>query len=174
MPLPTPDVPAIDGEQLPDWFGDAADVASAIGRGPERRSFGETPKAPEGLPKEEYPPSIDERPLERVGKSYRTSEGEQILRVSNHSYISLGTQSLTMQDVHKAREGVRRCNIYAGKRKPRSDLFNHLRRPPKPRRKGGEKGKRGEKGTQPFNRGTHLLQSCAANATITLKGLRPL
>lgn len=132
MPLPIPEVPAIDGEQVSDWFGDAAGVAGAIGRGPERRSFGETPKAPAGRPKEEYPPSIYQKPLERVGKSYRTPEGEQILWLSDHCYISLGTQSLTMQDFHKAREGVRRCNIYAGKRKPRSDLFDHLKRPPKP------------------------------------------
>jgi hypothetical protein len=131
MPFLDLDVPAIDGEPNPDWYGDAADVAGAIGSGPERRTFGETPKAPQGRPKEEYPPSIYEKPLPRVGTSYRTPEGEQILWVSDHCYISLGTQSLTMQDFHKAREGIRRCVIYAGKRNPRGDLFDHLKRPPK-------------------------------------------
>ncbi|MDP9198517.1 MAG: hypothetical protein M3O07_04795 [Pseudomonadota bacterium] len=130
VPMPLPDAPVI--APAPDWYGEAAEVAGAIGDEPAYRQFGETTKAPPGRLKEEYPPSIHEKPLPRVGSAYRTPEGEQILWVSDHCFISLGTQSLTMQDFQKARNGVRRCIIYAGKREPRSDLFDHLKRPPKP------------------------------------------
>jgi hypothetical protein len=131
FPIPVIDLPASEVESLPDWFADARAVADAIGKEPSYRKFGETPKAPPGRPKEEYPPSIWEKPLERVGKAYRTPEGEQILWVSDNCFISLGSQSLTMADFHKARNGVRRCNIGAGRREPRGDLFDHLKRPKK-------------------------------------------
>lgn len=129
FPIPIIELPAEDAAALPDWYADARAVAGEIGKEPSYRKFGETPKAPPGRPKEEYPPSIWEKPLERVGKAYRTPEGEQILWVSDHCFISLGTQSLTMADFHKARNGIRRCNIGLGKKKPRSDLFDHLKRP---------------------------------------------
>lgn len=129
FPIPIIELPASEVVSLPDWFADARAVAGAIGKEPSYRKFGETPKAPPGRPKEEYPPSIWEKPLERVGKAYRTPEGEQILWVSDNCFISLGSQSLTMADFHKARNGVRRCNIGAGRREPRGDLFDHLKRP---------------------------------------------
>ena len=131
FPIPIIDWSEVEPESLPDWFADAREVAGSIGQEPTYRKFGETPKAPAGRPKEEYPPSIHEKPLERVGKAYRTPEGEQILWVSDHCFVSLGTQSLTMADFHKARAGIRRCNIALGKRKPRGDLFDHLKRPRK-------------------------------------------
>jgi len=128
FPIPIIELTADDPEALPDWYADARAVAGTVGQEPSYRKFGETPKAPPGRPKEEYPPSIYEKPLERVGKAYRTPEGEQILWVSDHCFISLGTQSLTMADFHKARNGVRRCNIGLGRREPRGDLFDHLKR----------------------------------------------
>jgi hypothetical protein len=39
--------------------------------------------------------------------------------------------SLTMQDFHKARQGVRRCQYGVGKKKPRGNLFDPVKRPPK-------------------------------------------
>lgn len=131
FPIPIIELPADAAKALPDWFADAREVAGAIGQEPSYRKFGETPKAPPGRPKEEYPPSIWEKPLARVGKAYRTPEGEQILWVSDHCFISLGTQSLTMADFHKARNGIRRCNIALGWSEPRGDLFDHLKRPKK-------------------------------------------
>lgn len=136
FPIPIIDLAAEDAADLPDWFEDARVVAGEIGKEPSYRKFGEIPKAPPTRPKEEYPPSIWEKPLARVGKAYRTPEGEQILWVSDHCFISLGTQSLTMADFHKARNGVRRCNIGLGRKKPRDDLFEHLKRPkPEPFKK---------------------------------------
>lgn len=112
----------------PDWMGEARSVAGAIGEGPKYRPFGEMPKAPAGRPKEEFPPSIYEKPLPRVGTTTTSPEGETVLWVSDNCYIPLESQSLTMQDFHKARQGIRRCQIGLGKRKPRGDLFDHLKR----------------------------------------------
>ena len=128
FPIPIIDLPAEETDALA-WFEDARAVAGEVGKEPSYRKFGEVPKGPPTRPKEEYPPSIWEKPLERVGKAYRTPDGEQILWVSDHCWISLGSQSLTMADFHKARNGIRRCNIALGKKKPRSDLFDHLKRP---------------------------------------------
>lgn len=131
LPFPIPIIDLVETEDKAalDWFDDARAVAGDVGKEPSYRKFGEIPKAPPTRPKEEYPPSIWEKPLERVGKAYRTPEGEQILWVSDHCWISLGSQSLTMADFHKARNGIRRCNIALGKKKPRSDLFEYLKRP---------------------------------------------
>lgn len=114
---------------LPDWFEEGRQVASAFGRAPERRGFGEAPSAPPQLKSKRPPPSVFERPLPRVGTTVRTPEGETILWVSNNCYISLDSQSLTMGDFHKARNGVRRCQIGVGKKKPRDDLFDPIKPP---------------------------------------------
>ncbi len=136
--LPVPRPPVIPAPIVPrkrdalGWFDDARDAAGkVVGKESPYRRFGEFPKAPTGRPKEEYPPSIwTENPKGLAGKVERTAEGEQILWVSDTCYISLGTQSLTMKDFHKAREGIRRCNIPLGRKEPRSDLFEHLKRKP--------------------------------------------
>lgn len=112
----------------PDWLGEARAVAGAIGREPQRRTFGEMPKAPAGRPKEEYPPSIYEPPLPRVGTTTTSPEGETVLWVSDNCYIPLESTSLTMRHFHEARQGIRRCQIGLGRKKPRGDLFDHLKR----------------------------------------------
>jgi hypothetical protein len=129
VPFPVPSLPVIEGEPDRDWYDDARDVAGATGGGPKRKAFGKTPMAPESRPKEVFPPSIYPKPLARVGTTFRTLEGELILWVSDNCYIPLESQSLTMQDFHQARAGIRRCNLPLGKRKPRDDLFDHLKRP---------------------------------------------
>lgn len=143
-------LPALEEESqaitLPDWLEQGRQVASAFGRTPERRGFGEAPRAPPQLKSRRPSPSVFERPLPRVGTTVRSPEGESILWVSDNCYISLDSQSLTMGDFHAARRGVRRCNIGIGKKKPRDDLFAPIKRP--------------EKGSHPF--------------TEDDKGMRPL
>lgn len=136
LPMLRPEVtPRVVVPRLRDalgWQQDARDAADAVvGKESPYYRFGEFPKAPTGRPKEEYPPSIWAVPSKgRKGTAERTPEGELILWVSDDCYIPLGTQSLTMADIHKAREGVRRCIIPLGRKKPRSDLFEHLKRKP--------------------------------------------
>lgn len=116
-----------------DWEGTAREVARAVGGGVERRRFGPEPEdEPRQLRSKRPPPSIFERPLPRVGTTVTTPEGETILWVSDNCYIPLESMSLTMQDFHKARQGVRRCQYGVGKKKARGDLFDPIKKPPKP------------------------------------------
>lgn len=125
-----------------DWYDDARAVAGALRRSTERRGFAPAPdnasrklkSAPDG------PPPLFEQPLPRVGKTVTTPEGEKILWVSDYCFISLSSTSLTMGDFHAARRGVRTCIIPLGKRKPRSDLFDHLKRPPSGQPPAGSQG----------------------------------
>jgi hypothetical protein len=128
--LPVPEeIPPLDARH--DWYGDARAVAGALRGSPERRSFGPGPEREHKLKSApDRPPSIFEEPLPRVGKAYRTPEGESVLWISDYCYISLDSQSLTMKDIHDSRKGVRTCIIPIGKRKARGDLFDHLKRPP--------------------------------------------
>ena len=83
LPMPVPDVaPAVP----PDWSGTAREVAKGMTTAPGYQSFGETPKAPPGRPKEEYPPSIWPKPLPRVGTTVVTPDGETIIWVSDYCY----------------------------------------------------------------------------------------
>jgi hypothetical protein len=138
-----------------DWEGTAREVARAVGGGVERRRFGPEPeKEPPQLKSKRPPPGIFERPLPRVGTTVTTPEGETILWVSDNCYIPLESMSLTMQDFHKARQGVRRCQYGAGKKKARIDLFDPIKKPPKPLpeprlREQQEPGCRPEGGAQP-------------------------
>jgi len=128
--------PAADSpitQPVPDWEGTAREVARAVGGGAERRRFGPEPDdEPRQLKSKRPPPSVFERPLPRVGTTVTTPEGETILWVSDNCYIPLESMSLTMQDFHKARQGVRRCQYGIGKKKARGDLFDPIKRPPKP------------------------------------------
>lgn len=114
----------------PDWVGDARDVARAFGGGPERRQFAPEPGEPQQLQSKQLPPTVFKRPLPRVGTTVTTPEGETILWVSDNCYITIGSTSLTMGDFHMARAGVRRCQIGLGRKEPRDNLFDHLRKPP--------------------------------------------
>jgi hypothetical protein len=135
LPLPAPDVapPAAP----PDWSGTARSVAQDLLAEPSYRRFGEFPKGPEKRPSEQYPPSIFDKPLPRVGTTVTTAEGETILWVSDYCYVSLGSRSLTQAHIHDARNGVRTCILaQVGKKEARSDLFNEIERPPPPREPG--------------------------------------
>lgn len=131
LPLPEP-APVAEPITADDWRGTARDVAGAIGGGPGRRTFGETPEGEPKRLKEETPPSIWKKPLPRVGTTVTTPEGETILWVSDYCYISLQSRSLTMQDIHQARQGVRTCIFYqVGGKKAGSDQFDSIKEPPK-------------------------------------------
>lgn len=118
---------------VPDWEGTAREVARGVGGGVGRRRFGPEPEdEPRQLKSKRPPPSVFERPLPRVGTAVTSPEGETILWVSDNCFITLGSISLTMQDLHKARQGVRRCQYGVGKEKARGDLFDPVKKPPKP------------------------------------------
>ena len=132
LPVLEPAADSSFAPPAPDWEGTAREVARAIGSRPERRRFGPEPEEPKQLKSKRPPPSVFERPLPRVGTAVKSPEGETILWVSDNCYIPLESISLTMQDFHKARQGIRQCQIGLGKRKPRDDVFDHLKKPPPP------------------------------------------
>jgi hypothetical protein len=136
-PRPEP-MPALVVPPFYDFEGSAKDIAGAIGGGPSRRTFGGPLELPPKRPREETGPSIWPKPLPRVGTTVTTPDGETILWVSDYCFISLYSRSLTMQDVHQARNGVRTCILYqfGDKKKPRSDLFDAIKRPSKPQEPG--------------------------------------
>ena len=130
-PLPPPEPEAMPPEsRARDWYGDARAVAGELGRRPEHHAFGAGPAESRQEPKPKDEPTVFEKPLPRVGTTVTTPEGETILWVSDYCYISLSSTSLTMQEFHQARQGVRRCIIPIGERKARDDLFEHLIREP--------------------------------------------
>jgi hypothetical protein len=133
LPVLEPALESVTGQPAQDWEGTAREIARAVGGGVERRRFGPEPEdEPRQLKSKRPPPSVFERPLPRVGTTVTTPEGETILWVSDNCYIPLESMSLTMQDFHKARQGVRRCQYGIGKKKARIDLFDPIKRPPKP------------------------------------------
>ncbi len=134
-PLPMPDIP-VARPARPDWSREAREIARGLDAGPSYQPFGETPKGPAERPKEQYPPSIWPKPLPRVGKTVVTPEGETIMWVSDNCWVSISSRSLTQKELHDARKGVRMCQIGAGKKKPRDDLFDSIKRPPPPQEPG--------------------------------------
>lgn len=134
-PLPIR-LPEIASMPHPDWSATARVVAKAMTAAPTYQPFGEVPKGPEQRPKEKLPPSIWPKSLPRVGKTVTTDEGETIIWVSDHCYVSISSRSLTQKHIHEARKGVRTCNIPIGKKEVRDDLFDSIKRPPPPQEPG--------------------------------------
>lgn len=134
-PLPMPDIPHAP-PATPDWSRVAREVAKGFDAETSYQPFGETPKGPAERPKEQYPPSIWPKPLPRVGKTVVTPEGETIMWVSDNCWVSLSSRSLTQKELHDARKGVRMCQIGAGKKEARDDLFDSIKRPPPPQEPG--------------------------------------
>ena len=133
LPVLEPAADSAISQPALDWEGAAREVARAVGGGVERRRFGPEPEdGPRQLKSKRPPPSVFERPLPRVGTTVTTPEGETILWVSDNCYIPIESMSLTMQDFHKARQGIRRCQYGVGKKKARGDLFDPIKKPPKP------------------------------------------
>lgn len=112
-----------------DWQADARSVARELRLAPEPHRFGRAPEEPKQLKSKRPPPSVFERPLPRVGTTVRTPDGELITWVSDNCYISLSSQSLTLADLHKGRRGIRTCSIPIGRKEPRGDLFDPIKRP---------------------------------------------
>jgi len=133
LPVVEPAADSAISQPRPDWEGAARQVARAVGGGVERRRFGPEPEdEPRQLKSKRPPPSVFERPLPRVGTTVTSPEGETILWVSDNCYIPIASMSLTMQDFHKARQGVRRCQYGVGKKEARGDLFDPIKKPSKP------------------------------------------
>lgn len=130
-PLPMP-VPEVTTAARPDWSGTAREVAKGMTTGPSYEPFGETPKGRAERPKEQYPPSIWQKPLPRVGKTVVTPEGETIIWVSDYCYVSISSRSLTQKEIHDGRKGVRMCVLaeFGGEKNARDDLFDSIKRPP--------------------------------------------
>jgi hypothetical protein len=126
--LPAPEPVTTPSMQF-DWYGDAR--AAARGRATERHGFAAPDRSSRKLKSApDGPPPLFEQPLPRVGTTVTTTEGETILWVSDYCFISLSSTSLTMGDFHAARRGIRTCIVPLGRRKPRGDLFDHLKKPP--------------------------------------------
>jgi hypothetical protein len=125
--LPVPEELPLTPEDF-DWYDAARAVAGDLRGSPGRRGFEAPAQSDRKLKsRPDGPPPLFEQPLPRVGTTVTTPEGETILWVSDHCFISLGSTSLTMRDFHDARNGIRTCNIGVGKRKPRDDLLDHLK-----------------------------------------------
>jgi hypothetical protein len=136
-PLPMP-LPEVAPSRRPDWSSTAREVAKGMTTEPTYQRFGETPKGPQERPKDDYPPSIFDEDLPRVGTTVTTAEGETIIWVSDYCYVSISSRSLTQKETHDARKGVRMCVLaqFGGKKKPRDDLFDSIKRPPPPQEPG--------------------------------------
>jgi len=134
-PLAVP-APEISPAAAPDWSAEARDFAKGLIAAPPYRPFGEFPKGPEERPKDQYPPSIWPQPLPRVGTTVTTPEGETIIWVSDNCYVSVSSRSLTLKGIHDGRNGVRMCNLAVGSKEARDDLFDYIKRPPKPQEPG--------------------------------------
>jgi hypothetical protein len=136
-PLPLPPV-TIAPAGSPDWSATAKEVAKDMTTAPPYRPFGEAAKGPEARPQLQYPPSIFDQPLPRVGKTVTTPDGETIIWVSDYCYVSIRSRSLTQKEIHDARKGVRTCILaqFGGEKKARDDLFDAIKRPPPPQESG--------------------------------------
>ncbi len=134
-PLP---MPVIGPLTVPDWSETAREVAKGMTASLSRHRFGEIPEGPAERPREVYPPSIWAQPLPRVGTTVTTPEGETIIWVSDYCFVSISSRSLALKEVHEARRGVRTCILaqFGDKKKPRSDLFDPIKRPPPPQEPG--------------------------------------
>jgi hypothetical protein len=120
------------------WSNIAKDAARRLTTSPSYQPFGEFPKGPEEKPSELYPPSIFDKPLPRVGTTVTTAEGETIIWVSDYCYVSVQSRSLTLKEIHAARNGVRTCILaqFGGDKRARGDLFDPIKAPPLPQEPG--------------------------------------
>ena len=135
-PLALP-VPEFTPPASPDWSAEAREFAKGLTAAPPYRPFGEFPKGPEERPKDLYPRSIWPQPLPRVGTTVTTPEGETIIWVSDYCYVSVSSRSLTLKGIHDGRNGVRTCVLAEfGEKEARGDLFDEIKRLPKPQEPG--------------------------------------
>lgn len=135
-PLPSPFLARPPDEE--GWSNIAKDAARRMTTPSPYPRFGEFPKGPQEKPSELYPPSIFDKPLPRVGQTVTTAEGETIIWVSDYCYVSVRSRSLTQQDVHAARNGVRTCILaeFGGHKEARGDLLDPIKRSPPPQEPG--------------------------------------
>ena len=139
-PLAMPEAP-LAPDAPTDFSQSARDVAKDMTGAPNYRPFGETPRGPDQPPKDANPPSIFAKPLDRVGKTVVTPDGETIIWVSDYCFVSISSRSIAFKELHEGRRGVRTCILaqFGGDKKARDDLFDPIKRPPPPQEPGCDK-----------------------------------
>jgi hypothetical protein len=109
-----------------DWYTEGESAAQRLAErlaNPPRNPFEHLyPDPPPRKPKTVFNDSPD-----RVGKTITNADGETVLWGSPNCYISMGSTSIALRDVHAARNGVNICSIPLEKREARGDLFDEMR-----------------------------------------------
>jgi hypothetical protein len=111
-----------------DWYATgeavAKDFAARLDQ-PGPRPLDRRPTRP-AAPAERVPRSVFDDDTSRVGRTTRTADGETRYWITPNCYISLGSDSIALRDVHAMHEGMTFCRIPLGKRKARGDLFEEM------------------------------------------------
>jgi hypothetical protein len=111
-----------------DWYsvGEAAarDFAERLDR-PSTRPLDRRPTRPKP-PAERTPKSVFDDDRSKVGRITRNADGETIYWLTPNCYVTLGSDSIALRDVHAMHEGLTFCRIPLGKREARGDLFEEM------------------------------------------------
>jgi hypothetical protein len=111
-----------------DWYATgeavARDFAARLDQ-PGPRPLDRRPTKP-AQAAERVPRSVFDDDTSRVGRTTRTADGETLYWVTPNCYVSLGSDSIALRDLHAAREGTTFCRIRLGKREARGDLFEEM------------------------------------------------
>ncbi|MBP8297993.1 MAG: hypothetical protein KAX84_17920 [Burkholderiales bacterium] len=118
--------PALRQRDFPvDWYAEARAVAREAAKkattDPVNPFAHRYPKPP-GRP----PPSVFRPEVVNKGRIVRNADGERIIWINENCYISLGSDSIALRDVHAAHRNVTFCRIPLGKRQARGDLFERM------------------------------------------------
>ena len=111
-----------------DWYasGEAAarDFAARLDR-PSTRPLDRRSTSPKP-PVERTPKSVFDDERSKVGRITQNADGETIYWLTPNCYVSLGSDSIALRDVHAMHEGMTFCRIPLGKREARGDLFEEM------------------------------------------------
>ncbi len=111
-----------------DWYATGESVAresAARAELPPKGPLDRRPYRP-AVPATRIPKSVFDEDASRVGRTTRNADGETLYWVSPNCYISLGSDSIALRDVHALHRGMTFCRIPLGKRKARGDLFDDM------------------------------------------------
>lgn len=111
-----------------DWNANAAYHASqAVAAATKERYRNLGPRRP-GPPPEPEVASLFESKPDVAGEVGEDINGDPVLRLSEHCYQELEKPVPTARDYVDQRPLLRKCLFPFGKREPRGDLFDHLKR----------------------------------------------
>jgi len=71
-------------------------------------------------------PSVFRPEVVNKGRVVRNADGERIYWINENCYVSLGSDSIALRDIHAANRNVTFCRIPLGKREARGDLFERM------------------------------------------------